>query len=173
MRKAFESGLPVPQVLAVDTAACHLTLEYIQGTTLKDHLQLSHPVPSQTERLELWTQLGCLLNKLHGLDIIHEDLTTSNIMVRPGTTAEHRVELVLIDFGLSHTSLSLEDKAVDLYVLERSFCSSHPGLAAEFPHILEAYRSVPFTDDEKKKSAGVLCKLADVRARGRKRTLVG
>ena len=35
---------------------------------------------------------------------------------------------MLIDFGLSYVSNLVEDKAVDLYVLERTFTSSHPNL---------------------------------------------
>lgn len=33
---------------------------------------------------------------------------------------------VVIDFGLSFVSSLIEDKAVDLYVLERAFSSTHP-----------------------------------------------
>lgn len=33
---------------------------------------------------------------------------------------------VTIDFGLSYGSTMAEDKAVDLYVLERAFSSTHP-----------------------------------------------
>jgi tRNA A-37 threonylcarbamoyl transferase component Bud32 len=33
---------------------------------------------------------------------------------------------VIIDFGLSSISTLIEDKAVDLYVLERAFSSTHP-----------------------------------------------
>lgn len=35
-------------------------------------------------------------------------------------------KIVLIDFGLSYIKNSVEDKAVDLYVLERAFVSTHP-----------------------------------------------
>lgn len=34
---------------------------------------------------------------------------------------------VLIDFGLSYNTQLSEDKAVDLYVLERAFTSAHAG----------------------------------------------
>lgn len=37
---------------------------------------------------------------------------------------------VLIDFGLSYVSVMPEDKAVDLYVLERAFSSTHPNTEA-------------------------------------------
>lgn len=36
----------------------------------------------------------------------------------------------MIDFGLSYQSSLLEDKAVDLYVLERALLSSHPNTEA-------------------------------------------
>ncbi len=39
----------------------------------------------------------------------------------------HRVQ-VLIDFGLSYNNTLAEDKAVDLYVLERAFTSAHSAL---------------------------------------------
>jgi TP53 regulating kinase-like protein len=32
----------------------------------------------------------------------------------------------MIDFGLSSNSQMVEDRAVDLYVLERAFISTHP-----------------------------------------------
>lgn len=106
--------------------------------------------------------LGGMLARLHLANIIHGDLTTSNIMVRDvageepageeeegggGSGSESKrkgeevvamedgerkgrqqgTDLVLIDFGLSYSSFLLEDKAVDLYVLERAFISTHPG----------------------------------------------
>lgn len=46
----------------------------------------------------------------------------------------------LIDFGLSYSSTLVEDKAVDLYVLERALLSTHPRCAARmFDAILDAY----------------------------------
>lgn len=46
---------------------------------------------------------------------------------------------VLIDFGLSFQSTLVEDKAVDLYVLERAFASTHPQSEPLFAAVLEAY----------------------------------
>lgn len=46
---------------------------------------------------------------------------------------------MLIDFGLSYISTLWEDKAVDLYVLERAFSSTHPGSAGLFEGVLSAY----------------------------------
>jgi TP53 regulating kinase-like protein len=46
---------------------------------------------------------------------------------------------VLIDFGLSYHSTLVEDKAVDLYVLERAFASTHPDSEPMFAGVLSAY----------------------------------
>jgi hypothetical protein len=46
---------------------------------------------------------------------------------------------VLVDFGLAYVSTLAEDKAVDLYVLERAFASTHPDSAATFAGVLGAY----------------------------------
>lgn len=45
----------------------------------------------------------------------------------------------MIDFGLAYMSTLWEDKAVDLYVLERAFSSTHPGSDGIFEAILRAY----------------------------------
>lgn len=45
----------------------------------------------------------------------------------------------MIDFGLSYHSTLVEDKAVDLYVLERAFASTHPDSEPLFSSILVAY----------------------------------
>jgi tRNA A-37 threonylcarbamoyl transferase component Bud32 len=48
-------------------------------------------------------------------------------------------QIYLIDFGLSYVKNSIEDRAVDLYVLERAFVSTHPQLEKEFNQVLIAY----------------------------------
>lgn len=66
--------------------------------------------------------MGRVVNSVHEAGIIHGDLTTSNMIM----TQEK--EVVLLDFGLSYFKDSAEDRAVDLYVLERAFKSTHPAL---------------------------------------------
>jgi TP53 regulating kinase-like protein len=76
-------------------------------------------------------------------------------------------DVVLIDFGLAGQSSSEEDRAVDLYVLERAFGSTHPRAEKFFEEVLEGYK-VAY------KGAGVtLRRLEDVRLRGRKRSMIG
>ena len=74
---------------------------------------------------------------------------------------------MLIDFGLGSISTAEEDKAVDLYVLERAFTSTHPRAEELFQEVLRAYGA---------SHAGaktVLRRLQDVRMRGRKRSMIG
>ncbi|KAJ3087307.1 TP53 regulating kinase, partial [Physocladia obscura] len=79
-------------------------------------------------------KIGEGLGKLHNADIIHGDLTTSNLMLRAES-----LSLVFIDFGLSFVSSLAEDKAVDLYVLERALASTHPQSHVLLEEILKSY----------------------------------
>ena len=76
------------------------------------------------------------VGKLHAQNIIHGDLTTSNMLVTPQTR-----ELTFIDFGLSVFSDKVEDKAVDLFLLDRALESKHYQLYPKiFEQILEGYK---------------------------------
>lgn len=75
---------------------------------------------------------------------------------------------VLIDFGLAYTSSLVEDKAVDLYVLERAFSSTHPASEPLFASVLQAYAK-----RMGKAWHPVSKRLDEVRLRGRKRSMVG
>jgi TP53 regulating kinase-like protein len=80
-------------------------------------------------------------------------------------------EIVLIDFGLATQSIQDEDRAVDLYVLERAFGSTHPRQEGWFKEEVldhaEAYKG------GFKGANVVLKRLEEVRMRGRKRSMVG
>ena len=75
---------------------------------------------------------------------------------------------MLIDFGLAYISTLVEDKAVDLYVLERAFSSTHPDSEPLFASVLSAYAK-----KMGKQWASVGKRLDEVRLRGRKRSMVG
>jgi TP53 regulating kinase-like protein len=79
----------------------------------------------------------------------------------------------LIDFGLSKSTTSVEEQAVDLYVLERALLSTHPDLPEHFfDKVLESYASVANKASEKV-SQSTLQRLEQVRQRGRKRECFG
>ncbi|KAK1926211.1 Serine/threonine-protein kinase BUD32 [Papiliotrema laurentii] len=118
----------------------------------------------------LMSAIGAALARLHATNIIHGDLTTSNMMAR--LTPHHPsepFEIVLIDFGLSSTAQFPEHFAVDLYVLERAFASTHPQSEALYAGVLEAYAKG--LGDKKWKP--IEAKLKEVRLRGRKRDMTG
>jgi TP53 regulating kinase and related kinases len=90
--------------------------------------------------------IGKNIGLLHSSDLLHGDLTTSNIMIsKEGVNAENY--LYMIDFGLSYKSAIVEDKAVDLYVLEKAFICSHPTLEDKFKYILEGYSETAAKSD--------------------------
>jgi TP53 regulating kinase and related kinases len=107
-------------------------------------------------------QIGAALGKMHDGGLIHGDLTTSNIFLRSSDA-----KVVFLDFGLSYFSNLPEDKAVDLYVLERALASTHADKPDLFIVILETYRSLS------SQFSATFNRLAEVRLRGRKRTMVG
>lgn len=76
-------------------------------------------------------------------------------------------DIYLIDFGLTTATIADEDRAVDLYVLERAFAATHPAAEPLFQEVLRAY------GESYKGAKGVLRRLADVRLRGRKRSMLG
>ncbi|XP_053991581.1 EKC/KEOPS complex subunit TP53RK-like isoform X2 [Hylaeus volcanicus] len=73
-------------------------------------------------------KIGQSLAKLHNSGCIHGDITPCNILIRfPETEFENGIDAksmelltVYIDFGLSFMSSMAENRAVDLYVLERA-----------------------------------------------------
>ncbi|XP_010259106.1 PREDICTED: EKC/KEOPS complex subunit bud32-like [Nelumbo nucifera] len=163
MTKARRLGVSTPVLYAVDPVLHTLTFEYVEGPSVKDIFLGFGLHGVVEERMEnIATQIGDAVGKLHDGGLIHGDLTTSNMLIRSGTN-----QLVLIDFGLSFTSTLPEDKAVDLYVLERALLSMHSLCGNVMDQILAAYRK------SSKQWSSTLNKLAQVRQRGRKRTMVG
>ncbi|EFQ28279.1 serine/threonine-protein kinase BUD32 [Colletotrichum graminicola M1.001] len=137
---------------------------------------------------DLMRRIGAAIGRMHKIGVVHGDLTTSNMMLRPpkpapGTAAPNPNpnptasssssssvvdgDVFIIDFGLASQSTSDEDRAVDLYVLERAFGSTHPRAEAYFRDVLDAYRT------SYKQAPVTLKKLEDVRMRGRKRSMIG
>jgi TP53 regulating kinase-like protein len=160
----------------VDSENGFLGLEWIEGKSVRNVL-LGDAEQSPVALLasfgitksSLLEQIGYVLARMHKLDVIHGDLTTSNMMLRPTRPGlQPPAEVMLIDFGLSYLSASVEDKAVDLYVLERAFSSTHPDSQDDFAAILTAYGT-----ESGEVWTEILKRLDEVRLRGRKRSMVG
>ncbi|KAH0619126.1 hypothetical protein JD844_018816 [Phrynosoma platyrhinos] len=160
------TGISAPVVYFVDYVSNCIYLEDIVGsTTVRDYIISEQQSGKGASSLTLLAEkIGDILAWMHDEDLVHGDLTTSNMLLRPPA---EKLDIVLIDFGLSFISALPEDKGVDLYVLEKAFLSTHPNTEALFEALLKKY------SDASKKSAPVIKKLDEVRLRGRKRSMVG
>ena len=121
----------VPKVYSVDDENMIIEMEYIKGMLLKDFLNKKN----LNEILKIADILGDNIGKLHDNNIIHGDLTTTNLILKQD-------ELYFIDFGLSFISHKAEDKAVDLYLLKQALTSSFPQISEQmFNVILQSYHT--------------------------------
>ena len=165
-------GVPCPALYFIDETRGEIYMEWIPGhsvRTVLDKLLLNSGEKGMEAATKLMENIGVAVAKLHAVDVVHGDLTTSNIIMKSGDNEEGEggLEVVLIDFGLGFVSSSEEDKAVDLYVLERAFTSTHPHAEEMFKITLEAY------EKEFAGSKPVIKRLKEVRLRGRKRSMIG
>ncbi|NXW89031.1 PRPK protein, partial [Alopecoenas beccarii] len=160
------AGISAPVVYFVDCVTNSIYLEdIVDSVTVQDHINSVQRSGNYTNSLlPLAEKMGEVLARMHDEDLIHGDLTTCNILLRPPT---EKLDLVLIDFGLSFISGLPEDKGVDLYVLEKAFLSTHPDTETLFQALIKTYTATS------KKSGPVIKRLDEVRLRGRKRSMIG
>ena len=169
-----------------------MLMEWIEGKTVKEIMIIvklkGAPYENSNDAVaNLMMKVGKAIGQMHEVGVVHGDLTTSNIMLRTQHVTKRTVyddgslpdemkhlehllsngEVVLIDFGLAGQSIQDEDKAVDLYVLERAFGSTHPEAEDQFVLVLRAY------GESYKGAKVVLKRLEDVRMRGRKKSMIG
>ena len=136
---AKRAGVVTPILYDVNLADKSILMEEIDGVMVKDIIDE-----------DLAFKIGENISRLHSADIIHGDITTSNIMLRDG-------QLVFIDFGLGRHSTLDEDKAVDLLVLKKSLQSIDYNLAVKyFDCVLNGY------DNE-----SIVNTISDIESRGR------
>ncbi|KAH3975339.1 non-specific serine/threonine protein kinase [Parastagonospora nodorum] len=175
-----KEGVRVPGILALGAEEGWIVMEWVGGRTVRGVLdgwahRRERGGGEEDERgmLELMGKVGREVGKLHAIGVCHGDLTTSNLMLAPPSTSDDQDEwslqgdVYLIDFGLTTASIQDEDKAVDLYVLERAFAATHPAAEPLFQEVLRAY------GESYGGARGVLKRLEGVRGRGRKRSMLG
>lgn len=149
--RAYKNGINVPGLLFIDTINRKIYMQYIDNSVqLKEVLKVIYFSDDITKYDilidKIITQVGENIAKLHNNDIIHGDLTTSNMLLKVsnmiGLNELNSLNVnsglnsiisnldfdyfYLIDFGLSYISTLIEDKAVDLYVLKRAIISANP-----------------------------------------------
>jgi Kae1-associated kinase Bud32 len=139
--EARRCGVPTP--IIKDVTDFEIKMEYIDGDLLKNVI-----TPALSE------QAGEIVGKLHSCDLVHGDLTTSNIIFMGG-------KLFLIDFGLAYIDRTLEARGVDIHVLFQTFESTHEG----YEELIEAFkkgyaRTLPGADE-------VIKRVKEIESRGR------
>jgi Kae1-associated kinase Bud32 len=112
-RKLEMIDFPAPRLLAMNDEHMTLTMDFVDAPKVRDVMP--------KKLLSLATEIGRNVGILHANDIIHGDLTTSNMLFAK--------RVVFIDFGLSFTSKKDEDKAVDLHLLHQALTSAHHAIA--------------------------------------------
>jgi len=115
LKKAADGGVNTPQVLKVDEDSYVFEMQYLEGRLLKDVLEQS----PREEAGGYAQKIGEMLCRLHEVDLVHNDLTTSNMILSED-------KIYFIDFGLAYPSRRLEDKAMDLVVFKKSLRATHP-----------------------------------------------
>lgn len=165
-KRCEDCNVKVPKIFNIDFNTRKIYMEYFdKAITVKEFIVEIQKESNLDDKIqELCKKIGTVVGKLHENNIIHGDLTTSNMLIEK---KEDNYDLIMIDFGLSSFSTNTEDKGVDLYVLERALISTHSTLPQLFDIILVHYRESFAT------SAETIKRFEDVRARGRKRTMVG
>jgi TP53 regulating kinase-like protein len=175
-------------------------LEEGESTTLEPKQQDRVTTVIDKDTLGVAYNIGTLVGKMHAAGVVHGDLTTSNIMVtNPPQTSDINQEtkqrweadLVLIDFGLASSTTVIsdaasnnnkkphkqqhnaEEKAVDLYVLERAFLSTHPESEPLVEEVLKGYREFFEGLGGNDVAKAIFNRLEQVRLRGRKRECFG
>jgi len=145
LEKLEKIRFPSPKVIKQDES--DIELEYIRGKLLKETL-------TKTNSDKLAKEIGIKIATLHNNQIIHGDLTTSNMISSK--------EIYFIDFGLSFFSHKIEDKAVDLHLLKEALESKHHEISEKcYKRILEEYRK------KAEKGEEILERVQIVETRGR------
>ncbi len=99
--------IPAPKLLKVCDETMQIDMSFLEGPKVRDVMDVKYA-----------REIGMRVGILHRSDIIHADLTTSNMILKDN-------KIHLIDFGLSFVSKKVEDKAVDLHLLCRALESRH------------------------------------------------
>lgn len=144
LNKLATAGVPVPTIHKIDDKQMVLDMSFLDGKKLRDVItpKLAH-------------EFGLIVGLMHAQDVVHGDLTTSNV-IHSGR------KLYLIDFGLSYISVKVEDKAVDLHVLAHALESTHYQNFDElYAEVIKGYKV------GSKDAAIILERLEVVQARGR------
>jgi len=174
LMRAKTVGIRTPTLYWVDAETSSFAMEYLDAApTCRDYIKANRADEGRLTALA--AEMGRVIGVLHNNNLIHGDLTTSNILVEkaPGLSddvIDDVIKLCVIDFGLGYVEGSIEDKGVDLYVLERALISTHPNTEFMFEEILRSYKTEMKNNKVRNE---IVKKYEEIRMRGRKRAMLG
>ena len=141
--EARRHGVPTPIVFDINDYT--LVMERIAGTLARD--LITEPISEC---------IGEHVGTLHSSNIIHGDLTTSNIIVEQSSG-----RIYLIDFGLAFVDASTEARGVDVHVFFQSLKGTHEAYERLRAAFINGYaRTAP-------QATQVLNRVAEIERRGR------
>jgi TP53 regulating kinase-like protein len=119
--------IPVPKIIKTDEKE-KIEMQFIEGKKLSDSLD------NLKDNIKICKFIGKQIALLHDNNIIHGDLTTSNMIYSDS-------KVYFIDFGLSLESSKIEDKAVDLHLIKQALEAKHfKNYKRFFKAILDGYK---------------------------------
>jgi Kae1-associated kinase Bud32 len=151
--EARKTGVSAPIIYDVDLQKGIIRMQYIKGKRVKDILDNL----SEEERKKLCKKIGKSIAYLHKNDLIHGDITTSNMILDDNL-------VYFIDFGLGEKNSEIESKGVDLHVLMEAIEATHSKYLHCFGYVLEGYKEIMQND-----AKSVINKIDDIVRRGRYR----
>lgn len=172
--------ITVPKLIKIDEKTKEIIMQFIEGKKLSENLD------NLPNKLEIAEKIGQETAKLHDSDIIHGDLTTSNMILIENKNAEkveqdketgrtsieskekilltinkENFKVYFIDFGLGFISKKIEDKAVDIHLFKQALEAKHFNFYEQlFEAFLKGYKA-------SKNHAAVMSQLKKVEIRGR------
>jgi len=151
LTEARKVGVLTPKILNVNEKNFKIVMENISGVRVKEFLNSS----GEDEISDICFEIGKLVGKLHQNNIIHGDLTTSNMILKGD-------EIYFIDFSLGDISSRIENKGVDLNLFKEALKSTHFKIVDKcWLNFLEGYRK------EYLGSEDILLKLKEIKKRVR------
>ncbi len=108
------AGVKCPSLFAVDLENTSIVMTYIDGSLARDSIDEM----GRRKLVDIFTKLGEEIGLMHRGGIVHGDLTTSNLIISQDVP-------FVVDFGMAHRSVQVEDRAVDLHLMQRSIITSH------------------------------------------------
>jgi len=109
----LQNIIPVPTLLSLPESGRMIHMQFINGKKLSENLE-------SLDYKKICKLIGNNIALMHNHDIIHGDLTTSNMIY-----VEDEEKVYFIDFGLAFHSHKIEDKAVDLHLLQQALEAKH------------------------------------------------